>query len=100
MEAPGGQDRVERVLEELLEYVQSHFADEEKAMAQAGYPSLALHQQKHRAMKVEVERLLRLEREGGVVPNRLMIFLKDWLAKHIGRTDRQYAEALKAAHIV
>lgn len=100
MLAGGKQDHLQAVLEDLLTYTQSHFADEEKAMAQAGYPKLAAHQQKHRAMQAEVKRLLELARtEQTTVSIKLMTFLKDWLTKHICQTDHEYAPALTAAHI-
>jgi len=90
-------EELESVLLELREHAESHFAAEEAAMARAGYPRLALHQQKHRAMRAEVERRLELARSEGIVPAELAVFVRDWLRKHICKTDRDYVTALQEA---
>ncbi|MGD0617359.1 MAG: bacteriohemerythrin [Bryobacteraceae bacterium] len=88
------------LLEDLLEYTRSHFAFEERMMAQAGYLGLAAHRKKHAAMQSEVGRMLAEAKAGNVmVPLKLMPFLRGWLAKHIMGTDKSYVPALKKAGI-
>lgn len=86
-----------RVMEELILYTKYHFTTEERLMAEAGYPSLALHKQKHQALTAKVE-----EYASDVLKGRTTIslsilqFLKDWLNRHILGTDREFAEFVKA----
>jgi hemerythrin len=49
-------------------------------------------------MRAEAEKLKRLSSESLTFnPAMLMEFLKGWLSKHIGETDRMYVPVLKAA---
>lgn len=101
MLAGGKPDHLQAVLEDLLAYTDTHFADEERAMAQAGYSGLSGHQQKHKAMRAEVQRLLNAAgTTKSTVSIQLMNFLKNWLAKHICETDKAYMPAMKAANIL
>jgi hemerythrin len=96
----GDPQEVIKLAEDLLEYTEYHFAAEEKLMAQAGYPGLAEHREKHRAMTGETRRLLGAAHKGGAtVSMQLMHFLKGWLAKHIGETDRDYMPDMQRAGI-
>jgi len=70
------------LLRKLLDYTNTHFSTEEKMLADAGYPGLADHKVKHRALIQKVEVTLNLH---------LMNFLRDWLTEHIQRTDREYS---------
>jgi len=93
-------DEVAALLDDLLEYTDSHFAFEEGLMAKAAYEELNAHKEKHTAMKAEVRRLLAQASNGNVVvPLTLMQFLRNWLARHIMVTDKAYASALKKAGI-
>lgn len=82
-----------RVMQDLVNYTKYHFDAEERAMRNAGYPGLAEHQEKHRAMVAKVE-AFSLEMISGkaTVTMRLMVFLKEWLAKHILETDKRFGE--------
>ena len=91
-------DCVEAILEDLLAYTDSHFAEEERAMEQAGFAGFTLHRFKHQSMRAEVEKLKRLHDQPSL-PIRLMEFLKSWLARHICETDREYVPALRAANL-
>ena len=82
-----------RVMQDLVNYTKYHFDTEERAMRNARYPELAGHQQKHRAMVAKVEAFSEEMMTGkATVTMRLMVFLKEWLAKHILETDRRFGE--------
>ena len=82
-----------RVMQDLVNYTRYHFDTEERAMSNAGYPELAGHQQKHRGMVAKVEAFSEEMLSGkATVTMRLMIFLKDWLSRHILETDRRFGE--------
>ena len=93
-------DELEALLQDLLEYTRYHFETEEKMMARANFPGLEEHRQKHTAMRAEVGRLLAdAGSKNATSSMKLMNFLKSWLVKHIGGTDKLYAPALEKAGI-
>lgn len=80
-----------RVVQDLLNYTRYHFDAEERAMRDANYPELSAHQQKHRAMVERVEAFSQEMLSGkATVTMRLLVFLKEWLARHILETDRRF----------
>jgi len=93
----GGKARdVARVLSDLVSYTRYHFAAEERLMHEAAYPGYAEHVRKHRAMVAKVEEFSSEAMAGkATVTMRLMTFLKEWLAKHILETDRQFGEYMQ-----
>jgi hemerythrin-like metal-binding protein len=80
------------LLRKLLDYTNTHFSTEEKMLADAGYPGLADHKVKHRALIQKVEGYSVRFEKGEITLNlHLMNFLRDWLTEHIQRTDREYS---------
>lgn len=91
-------EQVKALLEDLMDYTQRHFRHEEGMMARAGYSGLEEHKKKHAAMQAEVARLQQeASAARATAPLKLMEFLKNWLAKHINGTDKEYVPAMKAA---
>jgi hemerythrin len=82
---------IERVLGELVEYTVSHFAFEEKLLADNGYPEEKEHLAKHRKLVESVSAFVK-EFESGesMVDFRLLNFLRSWLAGHILGEDMKY----------
>ena len=98
----GGQrQEISALLHDLTAYTRFHFDYEEKLMEQANFDGLEEHRAKHRAMKAEVQRLMMAAEMGdsSALPIKLMTFLKNWLAKHIGVTDKEYTRAMHRAGI-
>ncbi len=86
-----------RVMEELILYTKYHFATEERLMAEASYPALPSHKQKHLALTAKVEEYAAEVLKGrATVSLTILQFLKDWLNRHILGTDREFAEFVKA----
>ena len=90
-----GRAAVDRILKGLTAYTRTHFSYEEEQMERGGYPAIQEHKEHHRRLLQQVE----LYAEGwsaGQPVNivELATFLKDWLLKHIGQTDRPLAEYL------
>lgn len=81
------------VMDELIDYTQRHFADEERLMAKYGYPTLTAHRLKHEKLVAEVAEMYREFDSRGktIVSLKLMRFLKQWLLEHILVEDRKYA---------
>ncbi|MEO8370456.1 MAG: bacteriohemerythrin [Candidatus Solibacter sp.] len=86
-----------RILERLVQYTTVHFAHEERLMKRHSYPGFAVHKAQHDALIKQVLGL-QTEYQAGratlAVP--VLHFLKDWLEKHIQKTDMAYIECLKA----
>jgi hemerythrin-like metal-binding protein len=80
------------LLQKLVNYTQTHFAEEEEIMAAAKYPGLTVHQAKHRDLIKQVEKFAaRFERGEVTLSLDLMNFLRDWLTNHIQRVDHEYS---------
>ncbi|MBI4893177.1 MAG: hemerythrin family protein [Acidobacteria bacterium] len=90
----GGKSRdVVRVMQDVVRYTKYHFETEERYMAAAGYPELAAHRLKHRAMVAKVGAFSEEVLSGkSTVTMRLMTFLKEWLSRHILETDKRFGE--------
>lgn len=94
-----GRDReaLAEVLAGLIAYTRTHFAHEERLMSEHGYPEFAAHKAEHDRLTgrvMEFER--RFREEGAPLTIELIIFLHDWLLKHILTVDRRYGPFLNA----
>jgi len=79
------------LLHKLVEYTKIHFASEEKLMAAANYPNLAEHIARHKQLIEEVNQHVAMyERQNLFMPIPLLHFLRDWIATHIQKEDRDY----------
>lgn len=86
-------NRFDRLVRATVE----HFSDEERLMAEIGFPDAARHRLMHQQI---LERLYRFQlefRRTGVLPERLFNFLGMWLQAHLGGVDREYARHCRAA---
>lgn len=91
MLAGRGKDILSSVLDRLVQYTNSHFADEERAMVTAAYPRFEEHRAEHDSLTQRVARLQKDVRDGKVaVTMEVMTFLKEWLHSHILGSDKQY----------
>ena len=81
------------ILDQLVEYTQFHFTQEEKQMADADYPDLHLHESQHRQL---VEKVVKFQQDFVVSRRRItrdmMAFLKYWLTNHIMVDDKAFGE--------
>ncbi len=94
----GGDPRVaQSILDDLVVYTRHHFSTEERLMEECGYPELEDHRRRHRAMEARVGAFRQEAGEGTIsFQLRLMNFLKEWLQKHILKTDMRYSSHLAA----
>jgi hemerythrin-like metal-binding protein len=87
----GDRSQVEPLFAYLASYAVSHFACEERWMAEAGYPGTAAHRQAHREFADRLHALIREYRLDGATPElaeELHDWLAGWLCSHIGEADR------------
>jgi hemerythrin len=96
----GDPAEVTRMLGFLREYVDRHFAAEERFMEEQRYPGLASHRAEH-VVLVEKVRLIDVEhRANGTDPTTatsMHRLLSDWLRTHIGLSDASMASFVRRA---
>lgn len=85
-------DVLSGILDKLVRYTETHFADEEKIMLQRGYPRLSGHVAEHRRLTTLAHKLRADFLEGRIsITIETLNFLKNWLNDHILGMDQQYA---------
>ena len=86
------------VLDELTHLTETHFADEESLMAQAGYPGLADHRLEHQLLLAELMEFVR-DVQAGYASLEIchLLALKDWFVGHVVLADREFADFLQAS---
>ena len=91
------QQRVMRTLAALSEYVIVHFSDEEKLLADIGYPGLSAHKKLHDNFRSRLAKLY--ANAAGMsldqIAEEVRQLINEWLAKHIMVVDREYAKYLR-----
>jgi len=94
-----GRDAVEDTMRNLNDYIERHFAREESLFLDSEYPQAQAHMKKHR----EIEKVFReieaayKQDPRSIDLDEVLDFLKNWLTRHILRTDRDYMPFVKAA---
>lgn len=85
------------VLQSLITYTATHFAEEEKVMQSYCYPDLGKHRAAHAALVREVLDLQKKFQSGAsALTMSLLSFLKNWLVNHIQVEDKKYGVYLNA----
>ncbi len=84
-----------KVLQGLIDYTVTHFAEEERLQEQHGYPGLDVHRKLHAELVAEaLSYVRRFQAEEPGIEANLMWFMKDWLLNHIKREDANIAAYL------
>ncbi len=88
----GSEQTVGEVLDELVAYTRYHFRREEAWQAAAGYPDLERHKEIHEDLTEQVEEVRDDYRKGysESLTRDVLVFLRDWLKKHILGEDKKY----------
>ncbi len=81
-----------RIVEDMVDYTQTHFSAEELYMEEFGYPELIAHRREHQLF-IDKARDLRTRVQSSELIFSLEVirFLRDWLTHHILETDMKYA---------
>lgn len=86
---------VARVLNQLIQYGELHFQDEERIMAQEGYPELESHRAIHEKLIDEIFKLNEeLADQSRLLERDITKFLKQWLVDHIVHNDYEFRNFL------
>lgn len=101
MKAGKGNEVVGKTLTELIQYVGTHFAAEEKLMATHSYPEYNAHKAEHAKLTQKTAELQKSFQQGApVLTVEVLNFLKDWLQNHILGTDKKYGPFLNSKGVV
>jgi hemerythrin len=100
MSSGRGQMELKNILDQLIDYTQTHFAAEEKLMREYHYPDLEKHCQRHKELTQQVLDFKTKYDSGKIsLSIQLTQFLKDWLANHILGEDKQYSLFFQSLNI-
>lgn len=100
MQKGAGRDALAVTLRELVNYTATHFAAEERVMAQRGFAGLAAHRQEHAAFTAKILDFQTKFTAGNAhISVELMQFLKAWLDTHIRKKDTAWASSPVAAPV-
>lgn len=85
------------LMSNLFDYCSDHFFREEKIMEEYGYPDLRRHQERHRGIRrfVYALRVVAGEHPSSIDPEKMLLFLRDWLTNHIGKSDMDYVQHIR-----
>lgn len=84
-----------RIIDELVSYTVDHFSAEEMLMEAYVYQEMVDHKFKHERLVNQVAQLQQQFKEGHVILTLgVMMFLKDWLVKHIQGDDKRFGAHL------
>lgn len=90
-------DILAQLIREVSAYCLYHFSDEEKLMAEIGYPDAEHHTAQHRTFVLKTVDFLVDAADGKEdISLEMLDFLTDWWIGHIQGTDMRLGEHLKA----
>ena len=83
---------------ELISYTKTHFSDEQKIMRDFKWGNYNNHEGMHKDLtKQVIDYVAELERGKQIKSDDLILFLKDWLIKHIMSEDKKFAKEFLGA---
>jgi len=89
-------DYFNRVIQEVVNYVKTHFANEEKIMLATKFAGYAEHKKQHEAFVLAVVENIKDYNAGKrLTLSTFTRFLKEWILSHIAMVDKQYFEYFK-----
>lgn len=83
-------------LDSLKQYAHFHFDEEERLMAEAGYPELDAHREEHQAFREKMTEFQQLSHTAELKDlfSESLSYLFDYLVKHVQQEDRRYVPYL------
>lgn len=88
-------DRVKQILNNIIDYTQSHFTFEESLQEEAGYKYRVPHKRVHDLFIKRIESYRDRFAEGHSIESELHEVLSKWLINHIQHDDADYVGAVK-----
>ncbi|NMA83763.1 MAG: hemerythrin family protein [Epulopiscium sp.] len=89
-------DDIMEILSKLADYTVYHFGYEEQLLETYEYPNLESHKKQHQVLVVKIQDLLKqdIDSKQSSITMDLMMFIADWIERHILGSDHQYASFL------
>jgi hemerythrin-like metal-binding protein len=101
IENPRSQEpEMKYLIRHLKDYVDTHFAFEEKFMAEKKYPGLNEHKQKHEMIVAEIRQALTGAASMTQLKDSLETLLTTWIQSHILIEDKKYSDWAKFHKII
>ena len=91
----GDRSKIKEVLEDLIDYTQSHFTFEENLLEQVHYQYLPSHRGIHELFVKKLNDYRRRFELGESIENDLHRLLSKWLINHIQHDDQDYVDAVR-----
>ncbi len=89
-------DEIIALLNELKQYTVYHFEHEEKLLALYGYEDLENHKEEHKRFVEKVIEMTSKDIDGNQkeITMDILMFIADWIERHIVKTDKKYSDFL------
>jgi hemerythrin len=87
--------RAHHLMEQLFQQTRLHFAEEESALKESGYPDLDSHLAEHERLLAETAGLLKQFNLHTISDLAFPNFVAQWLIEHITGADQTYARWLR-----
>lgn len=92
---------VEKILDGVLSYANTHFVAEEKLINTRSYPDYSQHKQEHDSFTTKAVTIYKQFKEGRrMLSIDIMNFLSSWLTNHILINDKKYGLFLNSKGVV
>lgn len=92
-----GQEAISSIVEQMFDYMETHFSTEEAYLQKFSYPALSSHQQQHEEFRAKARDLReRVSQHEFILSFEIVQFLSDWLQNHIMIADKKYSTLLTA----
>ena len=88
-------ERIKEVLDNIIDYTQSHFTFEESLQEEAGYKYRVPHKRVHDLFIKKIETYRERFLAGDSIESELNEVLAKWLINHIQHDDQDYADAVR-----
>ena len=83
------------IINNLIKYSKEHFAEEENALFGAQYPNYEEHKKQHDRFMQQIQQFAADFNSGRYLLHfDILMFLKNWVLKHIMISDKHYGEFL------
>lgn len=88
-------EKIKEILDNIIDYTQSHFTFEESLQEEAGYSFCIPHKKVHDLFIKKIENYRELFLKGENIEEDLYQALTKWLINHIKHDDADYVDAVK-----
>lgn len=101
MKSSNNKGSLERLVYELVSFIETHFKFEEEFMTRYNYNDYERHRYEHEKLNDEIKRFYDDFKNGLPVLNQeIMYFLRNWLMDHILVNDKKFGKFLQSQGVI